>query len=129
MRIFCVGYTYPMAQGLFGISSDYSREHQSLDARFVRNKESTFFFETTSNAMSPYFLKGDVLIVDRSVECTHNKIVVCSVNGELYCRRLITQSGAFLLRSEHRDFKDIFLPEEVEVIFFGVVIAVGRDVE
>ncbi len=118
-----------MAQGLFGISSDYSKEHQSLDARFVRNKESTFFFETTSNAMSPYFMKGDILIVDRSIESRHNKIVICSVNGELYCRRLIVQNESYLLRSENSQFKDIILPQGLEVVYFGVVIAVGRDVE
>lgn len=54
-------------QGLFGISQDHIEDYQSLDKRFIKSRVSTFFFQASGDAMSPYIENEDILIVDRSL--------------------------------------------------------------
>jgi DNA polymerase V len=44
--------------GLFGISDDYIEKYQSLDARFIKNKASTFFFQAASDSMEPLIFEN-----------------------------------------------------------------------
>jgi DNA polymerase V len=118
-----------MSEGLFGIQRDYSKKVQSLDERFVINSESTFFFEQDSDAMSPYILQGDILIVDRSLDWLPGKIVLCFYDGQMLCRRIVEERGGLLLRAENSQYRDIALASDQQTTFFGVVRSIGRDIE
>jgi len=113
--------------GLFGIVNDHVENYQSLDKRFVKNKASTYFFEAESDSMSPLIMEKDVLIVDRSLESYPGCIVVCSLNGEMLCKRLIEKSGKLFLCSENKKYKDIELYEEGDFSVFGVVRGIARE--
>ena len=113
--------------GLFGISDDYIEKYQSLDTRFIKNKASTFFFQAASHSMEPLIFENDVLIVDRSIEVTHGKVVVVSVTGELICKRLIKENNKIILRSDNKAYSDILVTEEMDLVIFGVVVAIARE--
>lgn len=115
--------------GLFGISDDYIEKYQSLDSRFIKNKSSTFFFEATGSSMEPLIIEKDVLIVDRSLEATHDRVVVVSLDNEMLCKRLIKDSSGNLLRSDNRTYRDIYITEEINLSVFGVVIGIARDIK
>lgn len=116
-----------VACGLFDISDDYIEKYQSLDSRFIKNKASTFFFQAASQSMEPLIFAKDVLVVDRSVDASHNKIIVVSVNGEMICKRLIHKGSKVLLRSDNKAYKDIEVTEEIVMVVFGVVVAIARE--
>lgn len=119
-----------MHEGLFGIHKDYSKRAQSLDERFVLHQESTFFFEIEGDAMAPYILSGDVLIVDRALDWSKNRVILCFYDGQMLCRRLLQdERGHYFLRAENSRYTDIFLDEDWDAQFFGVVRAIGRDIE
>lgn len=113
--------------GLFGIQEDHIQKYQSLDDRFVKNKSSTYFFVAAGDSMQPLILEKDILIVDRSLEPTHNKIVVVAVNGEMYCKRLVSRGGQLLLVSDNKNYSEIIINGEMDIHFFGVVTGMGRD--
>jgi DNA polymerase V len=113
--------------GLFGISDDYIEKYQSLDTRFIKNKASTYFFQAASNSMEPLIFEKDVLVVDRSVDAGHKKIVVASINGEMICKRYIKKENKIFLRSENTLYPDLEVTEEMDLLIFGVVIAIARE--
>lgn len=113
--------------GLFGIVNDHIESYQSLDERFVKNKASTYFFEAESDSMVPLIREKDVLIVDRALDSYPGCIVVCSLNGEMLCKRLVEKEGALYLKSENPKYKDLLLDEESDFSVFGVVRGIARE--
>ena len=113
--------------GLFGIVNDHVENYQSLDERFVKNKASTYFFEAESNSMSPLIMEKDILIVDRALESYPGCIVVCSLNGEMLCKRLIEKRGILFLFSENQKYKPIELYDDSDFTVFGVVRGIARE--
>jgi DNA polymerase V len=114
--------------GLFGISEDTVEKFQSLDARFIKNKASTFFFEAASNSMEPFIFEKDVLIVDRSIEPTSGCIAVLNFEGDMICKRIIYTDQGMCLRSENPEYTDIQLTDGMDMTVFGVVTGLARDI-
>jgi len=112
---------------LFNIHEDHIKKALSLDKRFIKNKNSTYFFQIESNAMHPTLFKSDYLIVDRSLDPTNGTCVLVSYNRELICRRYQTSGSKVLLTSDNNIHKDIIVKSEDSLIFFGVVTASFRE--
>jgi DNA polymerase V len=113
--------------GLFGIVNDHVENYQSLDERFVKNKASTYFFEAESDSMSPLIMEKDILIVDRALDSYPGCIVVCSLNGEMFCKRLVERNGTLYLYSENEKYKPVELQEDSDFMIFGVVRGIARE--
>lgn len=111
---------------LFGISEDHIKSYQSLDLRFIKNKAATFFFEAEGDAMAPYVLEKDVLIVDRSLDPQPGSLVIASVGSDFYCRRLEHSGQNIILRAENPIYPDIEIKEQ-DLQIFGVVRSFVRD--
>ncbi|MCB9026618.1 MAG: S24 family peptidase [Bdellovibrionaceae bacterium] len=114
--------------GLFGIADDHIEKYQSLDSRFIKNKASTFFFTAASNSMEPLIMEGDVLIVDRSVEVISGRVAVICLDGEMLCKRIVYRGGHVLLRSENPDYTDLLITEGMDLVVFGVVTSIAREI-
>ena len=71
---------------------------------------------------------GDILVVDRSLEATHGKIVVAALNGELTVKRLSRQNGQVKLVPENPEYPDIDITDEYYVVIWGVVTSVIHSV-
>ena len=65
---------------------------------------------------------GAILIVDRSIEPTHNKIVIASINGSYACKRLLLKPTVCLM-SENPKYSPIIIKQEEELEIAGTVIA------
>lgn len=111
---------------LFGVGEDHAFEHQSLDQKFIQNKASTFFFSMKSDAMEPYFMKEDVLIVDRSKNYQRGQVALVFYQNEMICRRIDYENGLLILRADSNRFQNITIGQEDEVKVFGVVIGLAR---
>ncbi len=112
-----------LACGLFGISDDFIEKYQSLDALFIKNKHSTFFFEAAGNSMEPTIFAGDILIVDRARTDFHGRICVVCFEDKLLCKRVIKKSDGIILKSDNPHFKNIIIENNDNIQFWGVVIA------
>lgn len=120
----------PQSRGLFGICEDFSEKYLSLDARFIKNKEATFFFIAQGDSMAPSILAHDTLVVDRSLTHYHNRVCIVAFQGELICKRVFIPSLSQeahaqrpRLKSDNPRFKDIVLEHPDDITVWGVVIA------
>ena len=67
---------------------------------------------------------GDILVVDRSIEAKHGKIVIAAVDGQLTVKRLIKKNKETWLYPENKKYSPLLLSEEQDLIIWGVVSSV-----
>lgn len=118
-----------LGQGLFGISDDHKEAFQSLDERFIKNPVSTFFFEAATEAMFPWILKGDILVVDRSISDWNKRVCIVSHEGQLICRRVFKDYSGLTLWAENKKYRPIRVGDFEENFLWGVVIAKIREIK
>ena len=68
----------------------------------------------------------DILIVDRSLEAAHGKIVIAVVDAEVTVKRLSIQNGEVILKAENPEYSDIPVTGELQI--WGVVTSVIHQV-
>src|SRR5947209_20329577 len=75
------------ATGFGAAADDYAERGIDLNEQLIRNKPATFFMRVNSDAMVGAGIhKGDVVIVDRSLEAKTGKVVIAVLNGEMMIR-------------------------------------------
>lgn len=118
------------ASGFGAAADDYMERGIDLNERLIMNKPATYFFRMNSDAMKNAGIHpGDVLIVDRSIKAVNGKIIVASVNGELFVRRFEQHFNKAVLSAENKKFRDIVLDEFTQYASWGVVTCVIHMIE
>jgi len=93
-----------------------------LHEYLVRNEAATFFLRAHGDSMLGAGIHdGDLLIVDRSVEAGHRRVVIAALDGELTVKRLLRRAGRVLLAPENPCFSPIDITEREYVHIWGVV--------
>ena len=82
------------ATGFGAAADDYAERGIDLNEQLIRNKPATFFMRVNSDAMNGAGIyKGDVVIVDRSLEPRNGKVIIAVVDGEMLIRKLEIDNG------------------------------------
>lgn len=103
-------------------ADDYIEAHLDLNTHLIKHPSSTFFVTASGDSMSGAGIaSGDMLVVDRSLEPTHGKIVIAAINGELTVKRLSRSEGKVHLLPANNHYKPIEITEEEELVIWGVV--------
>jgi len=110
-------------------ADDFQEDKISLDKYVVKNKDATFYASLKGTSMiDTGFDEGDILVIDRSLEPTDNKIAVCFVDGDFTVKRVkVTTDGAWLL-PYNKDLKPIKITEENTFIIWGIVTYIVKKV-
>ena len=96
-----------------------------LNKYLIKNQYTTFFVRVSGNSMIDVGISdGDLLIVDKSLEPTNNKIAVCFIDGEFTVKRIRIEKNCVWLVAENPDYKPIKVTDENELIIWGIVINV-----
>lgn len=105
------------ATGFSAAADDYAERGIDLNEQLIKNKPATFFMRVNSDAMNGAGIyRGDVVIVDRSLEAANGKIIIAVVDGEMLIRRLEIHNGRKrLVALGHK-----LSPIEVDEAKFGV---------
>ena len=69
-------------------------------------------------------IDGDILVVDRSLEATHNAIVIAIVDGEPTVNILYWQDSEIELRPKNPDYPAIEISEANNLKIWGIVTGV-----
>lgn len=113
------------ATGFGAAADDYMDRGIDLNEQLILNKPATFFFRMNGDAMMGAGIhSGDVLIVDRSIKASNEKIIVAALNGELVVRRFRQSTNHLSLIAENKRYADIQLFEYSEYKAWGVVTCV-----
>ena len=103
-------------------ADDFKEIRISLDKELVKNEEATFYARVSGDSMQGAGLEnGDLLIIDRSIEPSNNKIAVCFVDGEFTVKRIKIESKKVYLIPENKKYSPIEIKEENELIIWGIV--------
>ena len=114
----CILFFGEVGCGLFGISDDFVESHLSLDDKFLKNKESTFFVRASGNSMAPDIKNRDILVVDRSRSVFSCAIIAFYFNGAPMCKQLLELESRTYLKSFNSKFKTIVVASEDELAWF-----------
>ena len=103
-------------------SNDYGESKLSLDKTLVKNKETTFYAKVSGQSMVGAGLEdGDLLVVDKSITPSQNKIAVCFIDGEFTVKRLnVTTEGIYLM-PENPAYDPIKVNDESNFQIWGIV--------
>lgn len=103
-------------------ADDYIESMLDLNEYVIKHPAATFFVRASGDSMIHAGIhSGDILVVDRSLEITHGKIVIAALNGELTVKRLSQQGGKIQLLAENPEFPPIDISDEYEMVIWGVV--------
>lgn len=103
-------------------ADDYIETMLNLNEYLIKHPAATFLVKASGDSMvNAGIQSGDILVVDRSLEATHGKIVIAALNGELTVKRLWQQQGKVQLRAENPNFSAIEVTEEFDMVIWGVV--------
>ncbi len=118
-------YLSPVNAGFPSPAEDYVERKLDLHEYLIRNEAATFFLRAHGDSMINASINdGDLLIVDRSYEASHNRIVIAAIDGELTVKRLIRKNAQTFLAPENPDYPLIDITNHEYVHIWGVVTTV-----
>ncbi len=118
-------YGTRVAAGFPSPADDYIESKLDLNHYLVKHPAATFFVRVEGDSMIGAGIHpDDILVVDRSVKPTDDKIVIAVVNGELTVKRLRIMPNYVVLQPENDRFSPIRVTEEMNFSIWGVVTSV-----
>lgn len=113
--------------GFASPADDFVEDYLDLNELLVKHHDATFFVRVSGRSMlDAGILPGDILIVDRSVEAVHGKIVIAVVDTEVTVKRLHIAGETITLKAENPEYADIPITSDLHI--WGVVTSVIHQV-
>jgi len=110
-------------------ADDFRETRISLDEELIKNKEATFFAKVRGQSMIDAGLDdNDLLVIDRSLEPSNNKIAVCFLDGEFTVKRLRVEGKEVWLQPENPSYPIIKITEDNDFVIWGIVTNVIKKV-
>jgi len=103
-------------------ADDFIEGKLDLNTMVIKNPTATFYMRVQGDSMIDANIHdGDMIVVDRSVEAVHGKIVIAVLDGEFTVKRLYRKDGIIKLIPENSNYSEIILHKEQELFVWGVV--------
>ena len=103
-------------------AADFDETKISLDNVLVKNREATFYAKASGTSMTGAGIDdNDIMIIDRSLEPTNNKIAICCIDGEFTVKRIAIKKDGIYLMPENKEYQPIKVTENNELIIWGIV--------
>ncbi len=123
-------YSNSVSAGFPSPAEDYIECKLDLNEHLIQHPAATFFVRASGESMKDAGIQcGDMLIVDRSLEATHGKIVIAAINGELTVKRLSRKEGRVQLIPANKEYQPIDITEEQDLVIWGVVTHVIHEAQ
>ena len=115
-------YSHAGCAGFPSPTDDSIERKLDLNTHLIQHPSATFFVKAVGDSMIHAGIQsGDMLVVDRSLEATHGKIVIAAINGELTVKRLYRDRDQVKLVAENPAYEPIDISQEEEIIIWGIV--------
>ena len=121
-------YESRVAAGFPSPASEYEEGRIDLNSLLIRHPAATFLVRVQGDSMLNVGIHpGDLLIVDRSLQAAHGRIIVAVVDGELTVKRLSKEGDQVTLMPENPAFPPMPILENQDFMIWGVVTNVVHD--
>lgn len=108
----------------------YSAVDINLNELLMPDKNTCYLFRMNSDSMiNAGIAKGDILIVDQSLNADNEKIIVVMINGKLMVRRYRQTIDHVILVAENGRYANTIADHSINWICRGVVTSVIRMLE
>jgi DNA polymerase V len=115
-------YSSKVAAGFPAPGDDYIERYLDLNEKFIKHPAATFMVVASGDSMTGAGIKsGDLLIVDRSLEAKHGKVVIAAIDGELTVKRLSKVGERLQLLPANPAYPLIDITDTHELVIWGVV--------
>lgn len=115
-------YLAPVQAGWPSPADDYIDQQINLHELMVRNPPATFFLRAAGDSMLGCGINdGDLLVVDRSLDAGHNRVVIAALDGELLVKRLLRRGNRVYLTPANPEYPEIEITAREYVHIWGVV--------
>ena len=115
-------YASSVRAGFPSPADDYIEDVLDLNAHLIQNPSATFVVRVAGDSMRNIgIIAGNLLLVDRSIEPCHGKIVIAAIDGELTVKRLCIDEQGVSLVPENPDYPVIAITESLDMVIWGVV--------
>jgi DNA polymerase V len=115
-------YAFKVPAGFPSPAEDYMEGKLDLNEELIDCEEATFFMRVSGDSMiGAGIMPGGMLVVDRSLEARHGKIVIAVVDGQLTVKRLYDRGGRVQLCSENPKYQPIKISRGQDLQIWGVV--------
>lgn len=115
-------YLTPIKAGFPSPADDFIDRKLDLHEYLVHNEAATFFLRAQGDSMIGAGIHdGDLLIVDRSAEASHDRVVIAALDDELTVKRLVRRKGKVYLVPANPDYPEIDITEREYIHIWGVV--------
>jgi DNA polymerase V len=122
-------YEERISAGFPSPAQNEGEETLDLNELLIKHPAATFFLRVSGNSMIKAGIhNNDILVVDRSLEPLHGKIIIASLNGELTVKRLHRTGARVQLVPENDAYAPIDITEEMDLRIWGVVTSVIHSV-
>jgi DNA polymerase V len=103
-------------------ADDFIDKKLDLNEFLIKHPAASFFVRVEGDSMiNAGIHSGDILIVDRAIEPSDNKIVIAILHGELTVKRIRKMDNKLYLIAENPDFKPIEVNEDMDFEVWGIV--------
>ena len=121
-------YSHKVVAGFPSPADDNIEQTIDLNEHFIRKPETSFLVRVQGDSMKDAGIyNGDMLVVDKGLEPKDKNIVIAALDGELTVKRLSIKSTGTWLMPENDDYDPILIREGSELVVWGVVISVMRN--
>lgn len=115
--------------GFPSIAEDYIDRTLNLNEFLIKHPAATFFVRVKGTSMiNAGIQSNDILIVDRALTPTDNKIVIARIDGELTVKRIRMNKGTVVLVADNPEFKPLEITSSMDFEVWGVVTCVIHQV-
>ncbi len=128
------GFSIPLyggkvSAGIPTDTDDHIEGRVNLSELLVRDPSETFCVKVSGYSMiNAGIHPDDILVVDRSLQVRHGKIIIAAVDGELTVKRLFRKQGEIRLMPENDEFSPIEIASNKHLHVWGVVTNVIHSV-
>ena len=100
-----------------------------LNQLMIKHPSATFFGRVQGSSMLDAGISdGDLLVIDRSLSPSNNKIAVCFIDGEFTIKRIQKEVDCCWLLPANEKYKPIKVTAENDFIVWGIVTHVIKKV-
>lgn len=118
-----------ISAGFPSSAENYIDKVLDLNELLIKHPSATYFIRVKGDSMINAGIKSnDILIVDRALTVTNNKIVIARIHDELTVKRIKIDGEKLYLMPDNDDYKPIEITPEMDFEVWGVVIFVIHQV-
>lgn len=118
-----------VSAGFPSSAENYLDKSLDLNELLIKHPAATFFVRVKGDSMiNAGINSGDILIVDRALSVSNNKIVIARVNDEFTVKRIKLEEHKIFLIADNNKYEAIEITGDMDFEIWGIVTCVIHQV-